>query len=275
MHYRTIFVSDVHLGSKWSKVEQLADFISSSFCDRLYLVGDIIDGWKFRHEALKTRSSHYILQLLLKLSEKTEVFYIPGNHDDFLKEFSGRTLGGIHILERAFHTAADGRRYLITHGDEFDIVSKYTQWLARIGDAAYETSLWLNDGLSRLFLSDNSKWSLSRRAKRTVKEFVKYISGYERKITETAERYNVEGIICGHIHRPVMKKIGALLYCNTGDWLESCSAVVETRDGSIKPLLWQQIRSQAQTLFDGNGNLGLPAFPFTEIPLPFLSCKSR
>lgn len=272
MHYRSIFVSDVHLGSRWSKVDQLAAFLSSSLCDRLYLVGDIIDGWKFRREALKTRSSHYLLQLLLKLSEKTEVFYIPGNHDDFLDEFRGKCLGGIHILEKSIHTARDGRRYLVTHGDELDIISKHSEWLARIGDVAYETSLALNNGINRFFSSEN-QWSFSKSAKRVVKEFVKCISGYEKRVTEIAQKHDVQGLVCGHIHHPVMKKIGNILYCNTGDWLESCSAVVENQDGSLQSLLWQQIQKQA--IANQNGINVLPAFPFIEIPVPFLSCKSR
>ncbi|WP_286934723.1 MULTISPECIES: UDP-2,3-diacylglucosamine diphosphatase [Aminobacterium] len=274
MEYRSVFISDAHLGSRWSKVEELASFLSSIICERLYLVGDILDGWKFKHDALKSRSAYYILQLLLKLSEKMEIIYIPGNHDDFLDQYEGTTLGGIHIRREVVHIAADGRKYLVVHGDEYDGVSSHTHWLARAGNVAYEATLWFNEGISGLFsfAGKRPRWSFSRCLKRGVKSIVKRMSGYENKVLRAAELRGLDGIICGHIHYPAMRRIKDILYCNTGDWLESCSAVVEDRSGALRSFYWRPFFTPVQQALDLPKITSL--FPLSEIPLPFLSCKS-
>jgi len=238
--HRTIFISDVHLGTRGCKAELLADFLARNSCDTLYLVGDIIDGWQLKRRwywnQAQTRVVHEILR---KADEGTRVIYIPGNHDEFLRRYCGRSVAGIEIVKDAIHETADGKRYLVLHGDQFDSVIGYAKWLAHVGDWAYCLALALNDRLhalrSRL---GRPYWSLSAYLKRAVKNAVEYVSRFEEVVARAAVPKGVDGVLCGHIHHAEIRRIGPVLYLNDGDWVESCTAVVEDERGVLEILRW-------------------------------------
>jgi len=238
--HRTIFISDVHLGTRGCKAELLADFLARNSCDTLYLVGDIIDGWQLKRRwywnQAQTRVVHEILR---KADEGTRVIYIPGNHDEFLRRYCGRSVAGIEIVKDAIHQTADGKRYLVLHGDQFDSVIGYAKWLAHVGDWAYCLALALNDRLhalrSRL---GRPYWSLSAYLKRAVKNAVEYVSRFEEVVARAAVPKGVDGVLCGHIHHAEIRRIGPVLYLNDGDWVESCTAVVEDERGVLEILRW-------------------------------------
>jgi len=229
----------VHLGTRWSKAEELACFLSSIRCEKLFLVGDIIDGWKLRNNPRWPRSHNLVIRKILKMAKKTEILYITGNHDEFADEFEGYGFGGIRICKKAVHITADQRRFLVIHGDEFDVVVKYRKWLALLGDTAYTFSLYLNTLLtlvrSRLGLP---YWSLSQYLKHRVKDAVAFVGDFEDTLLEETRRGQHHGVICGHIHHPAIRNLKDAVYCNTGDWVESCSALVEHRDGSFGIVRW-------------------------------------
>jgi UDP-2,3-diacylglucosamine pyrophosphatase LpxH len=240
LRHRTIFISDVHLGTRGCKAELLADFLARNSCETLYLVGDIIDGWQLQRRwywnQAQTRVVHEILR---KADDGTRVIYIPGNHDAFLRRYCGRTVAGIEIAREAIHQTADGKRLLVLHGDQFDGVIGFAKWLAHAGDRAYCLALALNDRLhairSRLGLP---YWSLSAYLKRAVKNAVEYVSRFEDVVARAAMPKGVDGVLCGHIHHAEIRQIGPVLYLNDGDWVESCTAVVEDARGSLEILRW-------------------------------------
>jgi UDP-2,3-diacylglucosamine pyrophosphatase LpxH len=238
--HRTIFISDVHLGTRGCKAELLADFLAHNSCETLYLVGDIIDGWQLKRRwywtAAQTRVVHEILR---KADDGTRVVYIPGNHDEFLRRYCGRVIAGIEIRAEAIHETADGRRLLVLHGDAFDGVIGCTKWLAHIGDRAYCLALALNDRLYPLRVRlGRPYWSLSAYLKRTVKNAVEYVSRFEEVVARAAAPRRVDGVLCGHIHHAEIRRIGPILYLNDGDWVESCTAVVEDACGHLEILRW-------------------------------------
>jgi UDP-2,3-diacylglucosamine pyrophosphatase LpxH len=239
MVYRSVFISDVHLGTRWSKAEELASFLSSIRCEKLYLVGDIIDGWKLRNNPRWPQSHNRVIRKILKMAKRSEVFYITGNHDEFVDEFEGYDFGGIRICKKTSHTTADNRRFMVIHGDEFDVVVKYRKWLAFLGDTAYTFALYLNDILtwvrSRLGLP---YWSLSQYLKHRVKDAVAFVGDFEETLLAETRKGNHHGVICGHIHRPTIRNIEDTVYCNSGDWVESCSALVEHADGTLEVVRW-------------------------------------
>jgi UDP-2,3-diacylglucosamine pyrophosphatase LpxH len=239
MVYRSVFISDVHLGTRWSKAEELASFLSSIRCEKLYLVGDIIDGWKLRNNPRWPQSHNRVIRKILKMAKRSEVFYITGNHDEFVDEFEGYDFGGIRICKKTSHITADNRRFMVIHGDEFDVVVKYRKWLAFLGDTAYTFALYLNDILtwirSRLGLP---YWSLSQYLKHRVKDAVAFVGDFEETLLAETRKENHHGVICGHIHRPTIRNIEDTVYCNSGDWVESCSALVEHADGTLEVVRW-------------------------------------
>jgi len=239
MVYRSVFISDVHLGTRWSKAEELASFLSSIRCEKLYLVGDIIDGWKLRNNPRWPQSHNRVIRKILKMAKRSEVFYITGNHDEFVDEFEGYDFGGIRICKKTSHITADNRRFMVIHGDEFDVVVKYRKWLAFLGDTAYTFALYLNDILtwirSRLGLP---YWSLSQYLKHRVKDAVAFVGDFEETLLAETRKGNHHGVICGHIHRPTIRNIEDTVYCNSGDWVESCSALVEHADGTLEVVRW-------------------------------------
>jgi UDP-2,3-diacylglucosamine pyrophosphatase LpxH len=238
--HRTIFVSDTHLGTRGCKADMLADFLARNSCDTLFLVGDIIDGWQLKRRWYWTQAqSEVVREVLRKIDDGTRVVFIPGNHDEFLRDFCGREIAGIEVVREAIHVTAGGLRLLVIHGDQFDGVIACAKWLAHLGDWAYCTALRLNEGLGfgRRHLG-LPYWSLAAFLKKTVKNAVEYISRFEAAVARAAEARGVDGVVCGHIHQAEMRMIGDVLYLNDGDWVESCTALVEDARGNLEILRW-------------------------------------
>ncbi len=240
--YRTVFLSDVHLGTRGSRADFLADFLARTSCETLYLVGDIIDGWRLRRGWYWDAHHDEVLRLVLGAArDGTDVIYIPGNHDEMFRAWLPMRLeiAGVRLCRDALHETADGRRLLVMHGDEFDSVVRYAHTLALLGDRAYAASLvvnrWFNLLRRRLGLPYRS---LSAWLKRQVKQAVKAIDRFERAVADEARRRGVDGVVCGHIHHAEMRDIEGMLYVNDGDWVESCTALVEHPDGRLELIDW-------------------------------------
>lgn len=245
--YRAVFLSDFHLGTRSSQANALLDFLRHVEADTYYLVGDIVDFWKVRRGPHWPQPHNDVLQKLLRKSRKgSKIVFIPGNHDEGLREYCGLSFGGIDILRDTVHTAADGRRYVVMHGDEFDVVVRYARWLAFLGDRSYELALWSNGPLNwvRRHLGFGY-WSLSAYLKNRVKSAVSFIGEFEAALADVARRRDADGIICGHIHHAADRQIGPVHYLNCGDWVESCTAIYETDDGEFGVLRWlDEIRAR-------------------------------
>lgn len=244
--YRTIFLSDVHLGTKACQAEFLLEFLKVTEAETIYLVGDIVDGWRLKKTWYWPQAHNDVVQKLLRKARKgTKVIFIPGNHDEFAREFIGTSFGDVPIVKDAIHEAADGKSYLVIHGDEFDVVVRHAQWLAHIGDWAYVTLLaantWLNRARRRLGLT---YWSLSAYLKHKTKRAVEFIGRFEEALADEARRREVDGVICGHIHTAEQKMMGDVIYCNDGDWVESCTALVEHFDGRMEIVTWTDMAQQ-------------------------------
>jgi UDP-2,3-diacylglucosamine pyrophosphatase LpxH len=242
--YRAIWISDIHLGTRACKAEYLLDFLRHTDSEYLYLVGDIVDCWRLRRSWFWPQSHNDVVQKILRKARKgTKVIYVPGNHDEALRDYVEMTFGGIQVSMEAIHVTANGRQLLILHGDDFDGVVRYAKWLAILGDHSYEAMIavnhWFNLLRRRL---GYPYWSLSAYLKHRVKNAVEFISNFEAAVAEEAERRQVDGVVCGHIHRAEIRQIGSVLYCNDGDWVESCTALVEHRDGRLEILDWAQLR---------------------------------
>jgi len=238
--FRTLFISDVHLGTRGSQADRLLDFLRVHEADTIYLVGDIVDGWALRSNWYWPQSHNDVVQKILRQVRKgTKVVYIPGNHDEFLRSYYGTHFGGIEVVEQAIHEAADGRRYLVVHGDMFDLVVQNARWLAHLGDKAYALAIRVNrivNTFRRLF--GVPYWSLSQWAKWKVKNAVNYIGAFERTLAGEAKRHGADGMICGHIHYATIRDENGIRYMNCGDWVESCTALVEHGDGGFEILTW-------------------------------------
>ena len=248
--YRTIWISDLHLGTRGCKAEFLLDFLRHTEADTIYLVGDIIDGWRLKKSWYWPQSHNDVVQKVLrKVRKGTRVVYVPGNHDEWLRDYTRLKFGGVEVVSEAIHLTADGRRLLVLHGDEFDAIVKHARWLALLGDGAYDTALWLN----RHFNTARRRlgyqyWSLSAYLKRRVKNAMQYIVSFADAVVEEASRRGVDGVVCGHIHHAEMRELGGILYCNDGDWVESCTALVEHRDGRIELIDWTSERAHDRLL---------------------------
>ena len=238
--FHALFISDIHLGTKGCQAERLLDFLRHHEANVIYLVGDIVDGWQLRSGWYWPQSHNDVVQKLLRQARKgTRIVYVPGNHDEFLRGYYGNHFGGVEVAETAIHQACDGRRYLVIHGDHFDMVVKHARWLALLGDHAYEAALLLNrvfNAARRLF--GLPYWSLSQWLKLKVKNAVSYIGEYERTLVAEAHRHAVDGVICGHIHHAAIHDDFGTRYVNCGDWVESCTAVVEHLDGRLEIVTW-------------------------------------
>jgi len=242
--YRAIFISDIHLGTRGCKASFLLDFLRCTESDYLYLVGDIVDGWRLRKSWYWPQTHNDVVQKLLRKSRKgTKVIYVPGNHDEWLRDYCETQMGGVLVMREAVHVTADGRRLLVVHGDEFDSVVRYARWLALLGDWAYDFTLRVNHlfNVARRRLG-YPYWSLSAYLKFKVKNAVQFISDYADAIANAARQRDFDGIVCGHIHHAEIRDIGGVLYCNDGDWVESCSALVEHGDGRLEILRWVALR---------------------------------
>ncbi|CAN5492867.1 UDP-2,3-diacylglucosamine diphosphatase [soil metagenome] len=251
--YRTIFISDLHLGTPGCQAGSLLDFLRQHPSDNLYLVGDIIDGWQLRRKWYWPQSHNDVVQKLLRRARKgCRVVFVPGNHDEFAREFIGHQFGGIEVIDEAVHTTADGRRLWVIHGDYFDGVIQCAKWLAYLGDNLYEFTLKLNRYLNhwrgRMGLP---YWSLSAYLKHKVKKALNYVTDFEVAVATEARKRGHQGVVCGHIHRAEMREINGTLYCNDGDWVESRTALVEHFDGRLELIHWAT----------GSNSQGVPGKP--------------
>lgn len=238
--YRALFISDVHLGTRSAQAEMLLDFLKHHEAETIYLVGDIIDFWRVRRGPVWPQAHNDVLQKLLRKARKgTRVVFIPGNHDEGLRDYCGMQFGGIEIARQAEHVTAKGKRYVVMHGDEYDVVVRYARWLAFLGDRGYELALWSNAPLNfvrrRLGLGF---WSLSAYLKLRVKTAVNFIGEFEKNLADEARRHEADGVICGHIHHAASRDIEGVHYLNTGDWVESCTAIRETMNGELELVAW-------------------------------------
>jgi UDP-2,3-diacylglucosamine pyrophosphatase LpxH len=239
---RALFISDIHLGTRTAQAAPLLAFLRTCEADTIYLVGDIIDFWRVRRGPYWPQSHNDVLQKLMRRVRKgTRLVYIPGNHDEALRDYCGTAFGGIEIVRDAIHSTATGRTYLVTHGDDFDIVVRTARWLALLGDRGYELALWLNTPLNWVRRHCGfGYWSLSAYLKYRVKKAVAFIGAFEEAVANEARRRGVEGVICGHIHHAADHTLHGVHYLNCGDWVESCTALVETMDGELRILKWSQ-----------------------------------
>ena len=239
-HYRSVFISDLHLGTRGCRSDFLIDFLRRTDCDHLYLVGDVVDGWRLKKSWYWHEEFDTVVRMILDKAEAgTRVTYIPGNHDEVFRQWLGLEVAGVKLMREAVHEAADGRKYLIIHGDEFDGVIRYAKFLALLGDWAYDFAIWLNRGIARVRRAMGLPyWSFSAWSKQKVKRAVNFISAFEQAVAADARRNNVDIVLCGHIHRPAVQQMDDILYINTGDWVESNSAVVEHPDGRLELIRW-------------------------------------
>jgi len=237
---RTIFISDTHLGTRDAQVEYLLDFLRNSECEHLYLLGDIIDIWKLRSGWHWPQRNNDLVQVVIeKARSGTRVIYIPGNHDEMFRKYIGSNFNGIQIRRNAIHVTANGRRLLLIHGDEFDSVVLNNRWLAHIGSWAYDAALWLNRHFNNLRRRLGFPyWSLSHYLKHKVKNAVNFISSFEQALAREARQCNVDGVVCGHIHHAAIEDMEGTLYANCGDWVESCTALVEDDKGQLRVVHW-------------------------------------
>ena len=239
---RTVWISDVHLGTRGCNAALLLDFLASIECETLYLVGDIVDGWRLRKGWYWPDEHNEVIRRVLKMAHRgTRVVLIAGNHDEMLRPYAGMEFGGVELALESIHTTADGRRLLDTHGDGFDGVVLYARWLAFAGDKAYSLLLrangWFNVARRLMKLP---YWSLSAFLKKKVKNAVQFVCDYEEAVAHAARDMGVDGVVCGHIHCAEIRQIGDVTYYNDGDWVESCTALIEERDGSMAILDWAE-----------------------------------
>lgn len=239
--YRTLFLSDVHLGTRGCQAELLLDFLKHNDAGTIYLVGDIIDGWRLKNGWYWPQSHNDVVQKLLrKVRKGTRMIYVPGNHDEFARDYIGAVFGGVEVADHAYHMTADKKRLLIVHGDQFDIVVQHARWLAYLGDWAYTFALWSNLWFNKIRRKLGfTYWSLSAWAKLKVKNAVNFIGAFEVALVEAARRHGADGVVCGHIHHAVIRDMDGTTYVNIGDFVESCTAIAEHHDGRLEILHWQ------------------------------------
>ncbi len=254
MRYRSLWVSDVHLGRPGCQAELLADFLHRHDCERLYLVGDIIDGWKLRQNWYWPQShANVVREILSKAERGTLVHYITGNHDEFLRRYIDHAMhfGNISIANEAVHHTADGRRLLVLHGDAFDMITRYFRRVAIAGDSAYHGLMRANVVINRMRARfDKPQWSLSAYAKHQVKRAVNFVSAFEDAVARDCRRRGLDGVICGHIHHAEIRGIHGVTYYNCGDWMESCTALAEDMNGRFEILRWSDLHEGEQAVSD-------------------------
>lgn len=240
---RTMFLSDVHLGMRAIRVHQLLDFLRHHDAETIYLVGDIVDGWRLQKSWRWPPEYNALVELLLEKAGKgARIIYLPGNHDEFLREYLGTYFGEVEFVDRTIHTTVTGQTYLVIHGDQFDVVVRHAKWLAHVGDWAYNFALRTNGVINwvrrRMGMG---YWSLSAWAKQKVKGAVSVIGRFEEALTTEAKETGVDGVICGHIHLADIHDRLGIRYINTGDWVESCTAIVEDFAGEFELIRWTQL----------------------------------
>jgi UDP-2,3-diacylglucosamine pyrophosphatase LpxH len=281
MQYRTIWISDIHLGTSGCQADYLLDFLKHNDAHTFYLVGDIIDGWRLKKSWYWPQAHNDVIQKLLrKVRKGAEVFYIPGNHDEVARQFVGMTFGEIQIKNEMIHVTADGKRLWVTHGDLFDSVMQYAKWLAYLGDTAYTCILVVNRWFNNIRIKLGFQyWSLSQYLKHKVKNAVSFIADFEAIMAREARKRKCDGVVCGHIHKAEIRDIDGLLYCNDGDWVESLTALVETFDGELKIIHWPYILKGSEELvhdpivITSHAPLSAPMQPFP-IKAPHVASSS-
>ena len=238
---RSIFLSDIHLGTRACQADRLIEFLRSYAADNLFLVGDIVDFWAMRRSIVWTPAQNTVVQKLLKRARHGErVVFIPGNHDEALRDYLGIAFGDIAVLGEQVHQLADGRRFLLLHGDEFDQIIRHQRWIAVLGDVMYDALVRVNAMLSllRRRFGVRAYWSLAGYAKRRVKSALQFIFDFEASAVRAARQRGLDGIICGHIHSAAIRQVDGLTYVNRGDWVDSCTAIVEHFDGRLELIAW-------------------------------------
>ena len=265
LRFRTIWLSDIHLGTSGCQAARLLEFLQNTESETLYLVGDIIDGWQLRRRWFWDQKHNNIVQNVLKKAKKgTEVIFVPGNHDEAVRQFIGLDFGGIKIRDELVHRTADGRQMLVLHGDRFDGVIACAKWLAYVGDSLYTVILKFNQALNSLRARMGLPyWSLSQYLKLKVKNAVSYITSFETALATEAHKRGLDGVICGHIHKAEIRDIGGILYCNDGDWVESLTALVEDSNGALRLVDWETLIAPRVEL-KRRRKAGIP----TSVPLP-------
>ena len=239
-YYKTIFLSDIHLGTKGCQAERLSAFLKAHTCDNLYLVGDIVDGWRLKSSFYWPQAHNNVMRRFLTLVKRgTRLTWVAGNHDEFLRRYAGLVLGNIVIVDQAVYRTVRGQRLLVVHGDRFDVITRYHRWLAFLGDVGYSVLLHLNRYLNLLRQTFGyGYWSLSAWIKHRVKSAVNYVSDFEEALGYECRRQGYDGVVCGHIHRAEIRDMDGVRYMNCGDWVESCTALVEDEHGAFHILDW-------------------------------------
>lgn len=249
---RTIFISDVHLGTRGCQADALLDFLKVYDAQTIFLVGDIVDGWRLKQSWYWPQAHNDVVQKLLrKVRKGARLVFIPGNHDECFRDYVGSNFGGVEIEEEAIHICADGRKMLLMHGDKFDTVVRNIRWLALLGDWAYDFAIWLNGHIARVRRHMGLPyWSFSQWSKDKVKRAVSFIVAFEDAVIADAKKHGADIVVCGHIHKPVVRAVDGVTYINTGDWVESCSAVLEHDDGRLELIYWHEAAPALQPQTD-------------------------
>lgn len=243
VHLRTLFISDVHLGTRGCQAQALLAFLKHYDAQTIFLVGDIVDGWRLKSTWHWPALHNVVVQKLLrKVRKGARIVYIPGNHDEFLREYVGENFGGIEILEEATHELIDGRKALILHGDKFDTVVRNIKWLAHLGDWAYELAIYINRYVNYVRRQFGLPyWSFSAASKAMVKQAVSFIGAFEAAVIADASCHGAQVVICGHIHHAAIRQVGSVTYANCGDWVESRTAIAEHLDGGLELIRWDDV----------------------------------
>lgn len=248
---RSIFISDVHLGTRACQAEALLAFLKRYESEYLFLLGDIVDFWAMNRSIIWPGQQNTVVQKVLRRARHGDrVIFIPGNHDEALREYVNTSFGGIEIVDHYIHTSADGKRYLLVHGDEFDSVTRYHRWVARLGDVGYDALVRINTWLSmvRRTLRIPGYWSLAGFAKHKVKTAIDFVFEYEACVVRYAKQLGVDGVICGHVHCATNKRVDELTYLNCGDWVDSCTGIVEHLDGRMEVIHWGRMRGEGAVI---------------------------
>ncbi len=250
--FRSLFISDVHLGSKAAQAGFLLDFLRCHDAETIYLVGDIVDGWRLKRSWHWPQEHNDVAQKLLRKARKgTRIVYITGNHDEFLRQYQGVHFGGIEVVDRCIHNGVGGQKYLVIHGDQFDVIVHNYRAIAYLGDWAYDGALALNSWMNAVRRGLGLPyWSFSSWAKVRVKKAVNFIGAFQTVVADEARRSGANGVICGHIHHATIERMGDVEYMNTGDWVESCTALAEHEDGHFELISWQHKVGQALSRHD-------------------------
>jgi UDP-2,3-diacylglucosamine pyrophosphatase LpxH len=248
LRLRSVFISDVHLGFKGCSAELLLDFLHHVEMDTLFMVGDIVDVWSMKRSMYWPQAHNNVLRTVLgKAKRGTKVIFVPGNHDEVFREFDGAVFGNLEIHREYIHVGADGRRMLVLHGDEFDSVVKCSPWLAKLGSNLYDLLLAVNPYINWVRRKlDLPHWSLSAYLKQKAKTAVQYIGSFEDAVAQAARKRGVDAVVCGHIHHAEIRDINGILYCNDGDWVESCTSLVEDMNGQLRLIEWPKMREQIE-----------------------------